>query len=175
MVAQWSRDFVCPPGQPRPGYFPSKPAFCTPSAAWALSLLDEGRHRRRVCAHALTDPQDLVLHDGVDTRLRPDDRVHPDVIGLGGWRPVHAPIAQERRREIRDVLGARDHPQGDGGADYTEAFQQSAVLVDKLLKGAKPAELPVEHPWRYSLAINLKTAKAIGLTSRRPCWRGPIR
>jgi putative ABC transport system substrate-binding protein len=50
------------------------------------------------------------------------------------------------------------------GADYVEAFQQGAVLVDKILKGAKPADLPVEQPWRFALAINLKTAKALGLT-----------
>lgn len=50
------------------------------------------------------------------------------------------------------------------GAEYTEMFQQGAVLVDKILKGAKPGDLPVEQPWRYALAINLKTAKAIGLT-----------
>jgi putative tryptophan/tyrosine transport system substrate-binding protein len=48
--------------------------------------------------------------------------------------------------------------------DYTEAFQQGAVLVDKVLKGAKPAELPVEQPWRFPLTINLRTAKALSLT-----------
>ena len=50
------------------------------------------------------------------------------------------------------------------GVDYTEAFQQGAVLVDKILRGAKPADLPVEQPWRFVLTINLKTAKALGLT-----------
>ena len=49
------------------------------------------------------------------------------------------------------------------GADYLEMFQQSAVLVDKILKGAKPSDLPVEQPWHYSLVINLKTAKMLGL------------
>jgi putative tryptophan/tyrosine transport system substrate-binding protein len=50
------------------------------------------------------------------------------------------------------------------GAEYSEMFQQSAALVDKILKGAKPADLPVEQPWRYALVINLKTAKALRLT-----------
>jgi len=50
------------------------------------------------------------------------------------------------------------------GVDYVESFQQAAGLVDKIVKGAKPAELPVEQPWRFALAINLKTAKALGLT-----------
>ena len=50
------------------------------------------------------------------------------------------------------------------GAEYTEMFQQSAVLIDKVLKGAKPADLPVEQPRRYDLVINLKTAKILGLT-----------
>jgi hypothetical protein len=48
------------------------------------------------------------------------------------------------------------------GAEYSEMFQQSAALVDKILKGAKPADLPVEQPW---LVINLKTAKALRLTT----------
>jgi putative ABC transport system substrate-binding protein len=54
------------------------------------------------------------------------------------------------------------------GADYVEAFQQGALLVDKILKGAKPADLPVEQPWRFPLVINLKTAKALGLTIPKP-------
>jgi putative ABC transport system substrate-binding protein len=49
------------------------------------------------------------------------------------------------------------------GADYVEAFQQGALLVDKILKGAKPADLPVEQPWRFALVINRSTAKALGL------------
>jgi ABC transporter substrate binding protein len=48
-------------------------------------------------------------------------------------------------------------------ADLPELFRQAAVFVDKLLKGANPAELPVQQPTRFELQVNLKTAKALGL------------
>ena len=50
------------------------------------------------------------------------------------------------------------------GADVMESYQRVAVFVDKILKGRKPADLPVEQPTKFDLVINLKTAKQIGLT-----------
>ena len=50
------------------------------------------------------------------------------------------------------------------GADQAELFRRAAVFVDKILKGAKPADFPVEQPTKFEFIINLKAAKQIGLT-----------
>ena len=52
----------------------------------------------------------------------------------------------------------------DYAVSYPELYFRSARLVDKILKGAKPGDLPVEQPTIFELVINLKTAKALGLT-----------
>jgi putative ABC transport system substrate-binding protein len=68
--------------------------------------------------------------------------------------PLVAPYA-----EFADVGGLMAY-----GANLTEIFRRSARYVDRVLKGASPADMPVELPERFELAINLKTAKALGLT-----------
>ena len=53
------------------------------------------------------------------------------------------------------------------GANLADLARQTAIYVDKILKGAKPAELPVQQPTKFELVINLKAAKVLGLTFTR--------
>jgi putative ABC transport system substrate-binding protein len=88
----------------------------------------------------------------------------------GGFTFVHrgSIISQAARNDVPavhpDSVRAREGGLISYGPDQVDIFRRSAFYVDRLLRGAKPAELPVQVPVKFELAINLKTAKALGLT-----------
>jgi len=72
------------------------------------------------------------------------------------------------RHRLPSMFAPRQHVEAGGlmsyGADFNDLFRRGATYVDRILRGAKPAELPVEQASKFELVINLKTAKALGLT-----------
>jgi len=90
---------------------------------------------------------------------------------------MHQPFTWVHRQRIVDlarskrlvaVYGTREYVEAGGllsyGVSPVDVYRRAATYVDKILKGAKPADLPVEQPTKFELIINLKTAKALGLT-----------
>jgi putative ABC transport system substrate-binding protein len=100
------------------------------------------------------------------TKDRPDGLYVPGGPLLNANRKLVADFALKSRipsvhvrKESVDAGGLMSY-----GVDVVDHYRRAATYVDKILKGAKPAELPVEQPTKFELAINLKTAKQIGLT-----------
>lgn len=91
------------------------------------------------------------------------------IVMPGAWASVHGAlvVALAARYKLPAIYPFRYHATDGGlisyGPDYIETFRPAAGYVDRILKGEKPADLPVQAPTKYELVINLKTAKALGL------------
>jgi putative ABC transport system substrate-binding protein len=79
-----------------------------------------------------------------------------------------APLAElALKHRLPTMFSARENAEAGGlmsyGVDRNDLVRRAAIYIDKILKGAKPADLPVEQASKYQLVINLKTARALGL------------
>jgi len=91
------------------------------------------------------------------------------VIASGLFFRHHRRVAElVARSRLPAMYGFRQYVEAGGlisyDADLTEIWRRAAVFVDKILKGANPADLPIEQPSKFELVINLKAAKSLGLT-----------
>jgi putative ABC transport system substrate-binding protein len=111
-------------------------------------------------------PQDLDHAFATIQAGRPDGLIIIPDRFLLTYRASIVQFTAEHR--LPGMFPFRDFVQEGGllayGPDYTHLYRRAATYVDKILKGAKPADLPVEQPMKFELIINLKTAEALGLT-----------
>jgi putative ABC transport system substrate-binding protein len=97
--------------------------------------------------------------------------------GSTGLAVTLSPLANANQKRIADLAAKHRlpaiYPRGDYvesgglmsyGADQTEAYRRVALMVDKILKGTKPADIPIEQPMKFEFIVNLKTAKQLGFT-----------
>ena len=89
----------------------------------------------------------------------------PDLFTLAHRAPI---ISAAARNNVPAVYWLSDFAREGGllsyGVDVVDTLRRAATYVDRILRGAKPADLPVQFPTKYEMAVNLKTAKALGLT-----------
>jgi putative ABC transport system substrate-binding protein len=110
--------------------------------------------------------------DKFDTAFKEATKAGSDAIVVtrstlnNSYQKLIADLARKNR--LPTITSRSDFIESGGlmsyGADQAEPYRRTAAMVDKILKGAKPADLPVEQPTKFELVINLKTAKQIGLT-----------
>jgi len=95
------------------------------------------------------------------------------VLGSPPLYGLSQPLAElALKHRLPSVSAWQEFPEKGGlasyGTDIQELFQRAAGMVDRIAKGAKPADLPVEQPTKFDLVVNLKTAKALGLKIPEP-------
>jgi putative ABC transport system substrate-binding protein len=137
-------------------------------------MLKEAEHAAEILGMQLqfvpaASPDDIAGAFSIMTRERADAlSVFPSPILFAEYGRI-ANIAADKK--LPAIYAAREGVEAGGlmsyGANLPDLARQTAVYVDKILKGAKPADLPVQQPTKFELAVNLKTARTLGLTITR--------
>jgi putative tryptophan/tyrosine transport system substrate-binding protein len=115
---------------------------------------------------------DVLEAKDIETAFRAASKGHAEAVLL-----LVSPVTNSQRTQIAELAAKNRFPaiyfatefvQEGGlmsyGVSFTDLFRRAATYVDKILKGAKPADLPVEQPKKFEFIVNLKAAKQIGLT-----------
>ncbi len=156
------------------------PGLSTVAFLLKPDAMPEGARKDRVKAAEVTARALGVRLHFVEARSPEDfDRAFADMarVQAGAVYIAVTPMFDIHRRRLVDLATKNRLPTvysfrgwaEDGGLmsygpDLPDLFRRAATYVDKILKGAKPADLPIEQPTKFELVINLKTAKALGLT-----------
>jgi len=142
--------------------------FVGPNTRHFLNALEDGARRKGVTLQLLEVAQEADLHTAFQNAARANAQAVMTTQG---------PFFAQHRQQIAELALRYRLPSFSGesgaaevgtlltqGPSIPESCRHAATFVDRILKGAKPADLPVEHPLRYPLVVNLKTARTLGLT-----------
>jgi len=139
-----------------------------PGPTLGMKLMSEASSSLRVQLQPLSVRTDSEVADALMTlsRARPDALlVYPDFVTGRNSQKILDFTAKQR---LPAMYGFREWPDAGGmmsyGSNLQEQFYRAAFIIDKILKGAKPGDIPIEQPTKFELIINLKTAKTLGLT-----------
>ena len=114
----------------------------------------------------MASPDEFEAAFSTMTRERADALLVISAVMFFGAQRQLASLALKHR--LPTMFGAKEHAEAGGllsyGTNNADLFRRAAGYVDKILKGANPSELPVEQASKFELVINLRTAKALGLT-----------
>jgi putative tryptophan/tyrosine transport system substrate-binding protein len=143
--------------------------------AGTLGIVRDVKEVLPVAARALgltLEPWEIRTPNDVDRAFAAMGKQRPDGLSVAGGRLMGA--NQKRiadfalKSRLPSMYYTREAVEAGGlmsyGADEADSYRRVAYYVDRILKGAKPADLPVEQPTKFELAINMKTAKQIGVT-----------
>jgi putative ABC transport system substrate-binding protein len=140
----------------------------TSTGAHALQEMQKATQRLGIHLHSVEvrGPDDFETAFAAMRRTQPTALlVFPDPLTFSHRGAI---VDFAVKHGLPTMFGAREFVESGGlmsyGPSFPDMFQRAATYVDKILKGTKPADLPVEQPMKFELIINLKTAKALGLT-----------
>jgi putative ABC transport system substrate-binding protein len=139
-----------------------------PAASTYMPSLEAAARSLKVAPISAPVHSDVEIETAImDLRREPGGGliVTPDFFTLGHRAPIISAAARNNVPAVYNLSAyARDGGLLSYGVDQVDIFRRAASYVDRILRGAKPGDLPVQFPTKYEMAVNLRTAKALGLT-----------